>query len=135
MGKYRLAFKALKVATKTVKNNQGFISGVTRVAKNTAIGGTAGFLAGKAVSDSVGAPAGQRSGARIGAIAGFATGLPAGKIARGTYEGAKVVARGLKATPGSSAGAAIHSAERAGRTASVIFRRIRGRLVAIKRKL
>lgn len=104
------------------------------VARNALIGGAAGAVAGRTVSDTHGADVSQKRGMQVGAAVGAATGLPFGKIARGGYKFSKIVARGLKATPSSKVGGVMRAAERAGSSAGVTFRRIRGRIIPIRSK-
>jgi hypothetical protein len=107
---------------------------VFNVGRNAAVGALAGGVAGRVVSDALGADHAQHRGAQVGATVGAVTGLPFGRIAKHTLTFSKVVARGLKATPTSKIGGAIRGAEKAGKHAGVVFRRIRGRIVPVKVK-
>jgi hypothetical protein len=103
------------------------------VARNAAIGGLAGAVAGRTVSDSLGADISQTRGLQVGAAVGAATGLPFGRLAKTGYRFSKVVARGLKATPSSKVGGVMRAASSAGKNAGVVFKRIRGRIVPIRK--
>lgn len=107
---------------------------VTPMFRNTAIGGLAGYIAGGSVSDSVGRDMASKEGALVGGVVGSITGLPFGKLAKLSLETGKVMGRGLKATPSSTIGAALRGADKAGKHAGVVFRRIKGRIVPVRMK-
>lgn len=101
---------------------------LARIAKNAAIGGAAGYFAGRVVSDAVGAEAGGNKGAQIGALVGGVTGLPIKSLALKAGAASKVFYKGLEHTRGSG----VRSAKAAGK---IMFRRIRGRIVPIFKSL
>lgn len=128
--KYKLARDAVQAASKKLKPYKWTLN----VARNAGVGAIAGGISGHVVSDAHGSEAGKSRGMKVGAVAGAVTGLPFGRIAKTGYRFSKVVARGLKATPSSKIGAGLRAADKAGHDAGVVFRRIRGRIVAIRKK-
>jgi hypothetical protein len=103
---------------------------VVRLLKNTAIGGLAGFAAGRVVSDAMGASTGGQVGASVGAAVGAVMGLPGARILRGLSNATRTYTRGLKATPSSKVGKVMRRIDRG----KVAFRRIRGRIVPVRVK-
>lgn len=116
-----------------------------RLIKNTAIGGAAGYASGKFTSDQLGREAASSAGAKAGAVVGALSALPGAKMAQGLYNSSKIYSRGLAATPGSKVGSVIRKVgpglakaeggvKKAVVGGKVMFRRIRGRIIAIRSK-
>ena len=103
-----------------------------KAAKNIALGSVAGYAASRFTSDAMGAEVAGRKGAELGGVLGAVASLPFGRLAKAGAAASGVYARGLKATPDSTVGAALRGASRVGTRAKLVFRRVRGRIVPIR---